>query len=97
VGALVPRALQAVRTGGRVVCAGIHMTDIPGFPYALLWGERSLCSVANLTRRDGEEFMRRASEHRLRPAIREVPLEEANEALAILRRGDLEGAVILKP
>lgn len=97
VGELVPRALRAVRAGGRVVCAGIHMSDIPGFPYSLLWGERSLCSVANLTRQDGEEFMRRAALHRLRPTVRALPLAAANDALDRLRRGDLQGALVLKP
>lgn len=95
VGALVPAALAAVRKGGRVVCAGIHMSDIPAFEYRLLWGERSVCSVANLTRADGEEFMRIAAETRLRPEVRPYPLESANEALAAVRSGALRGAAVL--
>lgn len=95
VGALVPAALRAVRKGGTVVCAGIHMSDIPAFPYALLWGERVVRSVANLTRRDGEEFMRLAAEVDLRPAVRPYPLEAAGEALEDLRRGAIEGAAVL--
>lgn len=97
VGALVPAALAAVRKGGRVVCAGIHMSDIPGFPYALLWGERSLCSVANLTRRDGQEFMALAGRVPLENSIETLPLESANEALARLRRGEVQGALVLVP
>ncbi|MGQ0835622.1 MAG: zinc-dependent alcohol dehydrogenase family protein [Gammaproteobacteria bacterium] len=95
VGALAPAALAATRKAGRVVCAGIHMSDIPQFPYRLLWGERSVSSVANLTRRDGEEFMRIAAEVDLRPAIETFPLERANEALARLRDGRLKGAAVL--
>lgn len=97
VGGLVPLALRAVRPGGRVVCAGIHMSDIPAFPYALLWGERSVSSVANLTRQDGEEFMRLAARHRLRPSVRCLPLREVNEALERLRTGDVRGALVLTP
>jgi propanol-preferring alcohol dehydrogenase len=97
VGALVPAALAAVRKGGRVVCAGIHMTDIPAFPYELLWGERSVCSVANLTRRDGADFMRLAASVALRPATESFALEDANEALARLRDGRLRGAAVLLP
>ena len=97
VGALVPRALAAVRKGGRVVCAGIHMSDIPAFPYALLWGERSLCSVANLTRRDGLEFMKLAGSAPLETSIETLPLASANEALARLRRGEVQGALVLVP
>ncbi len=97
VGALVPTALAAVRKGGRVVCAGIHMSDIPAFPYALLWGERSLCSVANLTRRDGQEFMALAGRVPLRTSIEVLPLESANEALARLRAGAVQGALVLVP
>ena len=97
VGPLVPAALAAVRKGGRVVCAGIHMSDIPAFPYALLWGERTLCSVANLTREDGREFMRVAARIDLRPAIEPFALEQANEALERLRRGELRGAAVLLP
>ena len=97
VGALVPLALAATRKGGSVVCAGIHMSDIPSFPYALLWGERSLKSVANLTRRDGEEFMRLAPLARVRTEIRRYPLGSANLALADLREGTLNGAAVLLP
>jgi propanol-preferring alcohol dehydrogenase len=97
VGTLVPAALAAVRKGGRVVCAGIHMSEIPAFPYALLWGERSLCSVANLTRRDGMEFMDLAGRVPLETAIETLPLESANVALARLRRGEVQGALVLVP
>jgi alcohol dehydrogenase, propanol-preferring len=96
VGELVPVALAAVAKGGVVVCAGIHMSDIPSFPYELLWGERVLRSVANLTRRDGDEFMRLAPEVPVRTAIREFRLEEANDALQHLRAGELRGAAVLK-
>lgn len=97
VGALVPLALAATRKGGAVVCAGIHMSDIPSFPYSLLWGERSLRSVANLTRRDGEEFMRLAPLARVRTEVRRYPLAEANSALRDLREGALTGAAVLLP
>ncbi|HTT00928.1 MAG TPA: zinc-dependent alcohol dehydrogenase family protein [Steroidobacteraceae bacterium] len=97
VGALVPLALAATRKGGRVVCAGIHMSDIPSFPYRLLWGERSLASVANLTRADAREFMQLASTVRLTPSVRAFPLEAANGALQALRAGELEGAAVLVP
>jgi propanol-preferring alcohol dehydrogenase len=97
VGALVPTALAAVRKGGRVVCGGIHMSDIPAFPYSLLWGERSVCSIANLTRSDGVEFMRLAGAVDLRPAVEPFALEDANEALASLRAGRLRGAAVLVP
>jgi propanol-preferring alcohol dehydrogenase len=97
VGALVPMALAAVRKGGRVVCGGIHMSDIPAFPYSLLWGERSVCSIANLTRSDGSEFMRLAGAVALQPAVEPFALEEANEALASLRAGRLRGAAVLVP
>jgi propanol-preferring alcohol dehydrogenase len=96
-GALVPAALAAVRKGGRVVCAGIHMSDIPAFPYSLLWGERSVSSIANLTRADGAEFMRIAAAVELRPRAEPFALEEANEALARLRSGRLHGAAVLLP
>jgi propanol-preferring alcohol dehydrogenase len=96
VGELVPAALAAVAKGGVVVCAGIHMSDIPSFPYDLLWGERVLRSVANLTRRDGEEFMQLAPQVPVRTQIREFRLEEANEALQHLRAGELHGAAVLK-
>jgi len=95
VGALVPAALAATRKAGRVVCAGIHMSDIPSFPYRLLWEERSIVSVANLTRRDGEEFMRLADQVALRATVVRMPLASANEALARLRRGEIQGAVVL--
>jgi propanol-preferring alcohol dehydrogenase len=97
VGALVPAALAAVRKGGRVVCAGIHMSDIPAFPYSLLWGERSVSSVANLTRADGAELMRLAASVRLEPAVERFALEDANEALERLRTGRLRGAAVLVP
>ena len=97
VGALVPGALAAVRKGGRVVCAGIHMSDIPAFPYALIWGERSVCSVANLTRRDGQAFMELAGCIPLETSVEVLALASANEALARLRRGDVRGALVLVP
>jgi len=97
VGALVPAALQAVGKGGTVVCGGIHMSAIPSFPYEILWGERVLRSVANLTRRDGEEFFRIAAEVRLDVAVEPLPLEKADEALARLRSGRLHGAAVLLP
>jgi alcohol dehydrogenase, propanol-preferring len=96
-GELVPAALAAVAKGGAVVCAGIHMTDIPSFPYELLWGERMLRSVANLTRRDGEEFLALAPRIPVRTQVETFPLEGANEALAKLRAGDVRGAVVLVP
>jgi propanol-preferring alcohol dehydrogenase len=95
VGALVPAALAAVRRGGTVVCGGIHMSDIPSFPYELLWGERTVCSVANLTRRDAAEFMKIAPEVPVRTTTQPFPLEQANEALDRLRNGQLEGAAVL--
>ena len=97
VGPLVPRALRQVRKGGRVVCAGIHMSDIPAFPYELLWGERSILSVANLTRADGNEFMEIAAEAPIVTRTAEFPLDQANEALEALRSGRLEGAAVLVP
>ena len=97
VGALVPAALSAVRKGGRVVCAGIHMSDIPSFPYRLLWGERSVSSVANLTRADGEAFMRIAARLPLAPSVETFPLPQAMRALERLRAGRLEGAAVLVP
>src|SRR5205809_2250019 len=96
VGELVPAALAAVAKGGVVVCAGIHMSEIPAFSYDLLWGERVLRSAANLTRRDGEEFMELAPKVPVRTEIREFRLEEANEALQHLRAGELRGAAVLK-
>jgi propanol-preferring alcohol dehydrogenase len=95
VGALVPTALRAVAKGGVVVCAGIHMSDIPSFPYKILWGERVLRSVANLTRRDGEEFLALAPEVPVRTEVVPFPLEEANEALNALRGGGIRGAAVL--
>ena len=95
VGPLVPQALKAVNKGGTVVCAGIHMSDIPSFPYELLWQERSICSVANLTRRDGEEFLKLAPQVPVRTEIKTYPLTEANEALSDLRSGKLQGAAVL--
>jgi propanol-preferring alcohol dehydrogenase len=97
VGTLVPLALQAVARGGTVVCGGIHMSDIPSFPYELLWQERTLCSVANLTRRDGEEFLALAPRVPVRTETEIFPLEHANEALARLREGRLRGAAVLVP
>jgi alcohol dehydrogenase, propanol-preferring len=96
VGELVPAALAAVAKGGVVVCAGIHMSEIPSFSYDLLWGERVLRSVANLTRKDGEEFMQLAPKVPVRTQIREFRLEDANEALQHLRAGELRGAAVLK-
>jgi propanol-preferring alcohol dehydrogenase len=95
VGSLVPAALSATRKGGRVVCAGIHMSDIPSFPYRLLWGERSICSVANLTRLDGKQFMEIAQRVDLRPHVEVFALSHANAALERLRRGQLTGAAVL--
>ncbi len=95
VGALVPAALRAVEKGGVVVCAGIHMSDIPAFPYELLWGERTLRSVANLTRGDGEAFLALAPTVPVRTEIRCFPLHRANEALAALREGRVRGAAVL--
>ncbi|HTH17960.1 MAG TPA: zinc-dependent alcohol dehydrogenase family protein [Magnetospirillum sp.] len=97
VGALVPEALSRVEPAGIVVCAGIHMSDIPSFPYSLLWGERLLRSVANLTRRDGDEFMALASRLPLRTETTAYDLEDANQALADLREGRLTGAAVLLP
>jgi propanol-preferring alcohol dehydrogenase len=96
-GELVPAALAAVAKGGSVVCAGIHMSDIPSFPYELLWGERVLRSVANLTRRDGEEFLALAPRVPVHTHVEALPLERANEALDRLRRGDVRGALVLVP
>jgi alcohol dehydrogenase, propanol-preferring len=96
VGALIPQALAAVRPGGRVVCAGIHMSDVPAFPYRLLWGERTVTSVANLTRADGAEFLSLAASIRLAATVQRFPLSEANEALERLRHGALAGAAVLE-
>jgi alcohol dehydrogenase, propanol-preferring len=95
VGALVPVALGALERGGVVVCAGIHMSDIPAFAYELLWGERSVRSVANLTRRDGEEFLALAPQAGIRTEVTEFPLARANEALERFRGGELRGAAVL--
>lgn len=97
VGSLVPLALRAVARGGTVVCAGIHMSDIPSFPYDLLWQERMLCSVANLTRRDGAEFFTLAPQVPVRTTVQLFSLAEANEALTRLRSGKLRGAAVLVP
>jgi len=95
VGALVPAALAATVKGGRVICAGIHMSDIPAFPYALLWGERTLSSVANLTRADGVAFFALAARLPLKIEVQRFPLAQANEALARLRAGKITGAAVL--
>jgi alcohol dehydrogenase, propanol-preferring len=94
-GALVPIALRALSKGGSVVCAGIHMSDIPSFPYADLWGERSIRSVANLTRRDGEEFLALAPDVPVCTTVVPYLLEQAGDALEDLRSGRLEGAAVL--
>jgi propanol-preferring alcohol dehydrogenase len=97
VGSLVPRALAAVGPGGVVVCGGIHMSDIPSFPYALLWGERTVCSVANLTRKDGLEFLALAPTVPVHCAVQPYPLTSANDALDDLRHGRVRGAAVLEP
>jgi propanol-preferring alcohol dehydrogenase len=97
VGSLVPAALRAVRKGGRVVCAGIHMSDIPSFPYSILWEERELLSVANLTRQDGLDFLRLAPQVGIDVSSTVYPLQQANEALADLRAGRFAGAAVLVP
>jgi propanol-preferring alcohol dehydrogenase len=97
VGDLVPQALRVVDKGGIVVCGGIHMSDIPAFPYEILWEERTVTSVANLTRADGEEFLEIAPRVPVRTEVTLFPLEEANEALARLREGNLTGAAVLAP
>ena len=97
VGALVPAALAAVKKGGRVVCGGIHMSDIPSFPYRLLWEERHIVSVANLTRADAREFLGVVPQAGVKTQVTRYPLEQANEALADLRAGRLEGAAVLVP
>lgn len=97
VGALVPLALKAVKKGGRVVCAGIHMSDIPSFPYSLLWEEREVVSVANLTRRDGLDFLKVAPEAGIAVETTLYPLAQANTALDDLRRGRFQGAAVLVP
>jgi propanol-preferring alcohol dehydrogenase len=95
VGSLVPAALRAVRKGGLVVCAGIHMSDIPSFPYEILWGERIVRSVANLTRRDGAEFMELLKSTPVKTEVETYPLIEANQALSDLRAGRVRGAAVL--
>jgi propanol-preferring alcohol dehydrogenase len=97
VGELVPTALRAVRKGGRVICAGIHMSDIPSFPYAWLWGERHIQSIANLTRRDGEEFLPLAARIPIRTEVHRYALAQANEALDDLRAGRFSGAAVVIP
>ena len=97
VGALIPAALRATAKGGTVVAGGIHMSDIPAFPYELLWGERTVRSVANLTRRDGEEFLALAATMQIRVEARRFPLEQANIALESLRKGEVRGAAVLVP
>lgn len=94
-GQLVPQALQALAKGGNVVCAGIHMSDIPSFPYTLLWGERSIRSVANLTRQDGVDFFKIASETHINTSVHVYPLDEANQALEALRSGKFSGSIVL--
>ncbi len=94
-GELVPQALKAIAPGGTVVCGGIHMSDIPSFPYDILWRERNVCSVANLTRQDGEGFMKLAAAFPIKTAVQTFPLSEANEALSDLRSGNIQGAAVL--
>jgi len=96
-GELVPQALKAVRKGGRVVCAGIHMSDIPAFPYRLLWEERQIASVANLTRQDGLDFLQLAPRMKIVTKTTSYPLQQANQALADLRAGRFDGAAVLVP
>ena len=95
-GPLVPMALKAVRKGGTVVCAGIHMSDIPAFPYSILWGERCIKSVANLTRLDGEEFLALAPKVPVKTKIQVFPLEEANQAISAIKKGVIKGAAVLR-
>ncbi|GAB4142170.1 MAG: zinc-dependent alcohol dehydrogenase family protein [Planctomycetota bacterium] len=97
VGDLIPIALSSVRPAGRVICAGIHMSDVPSFPYRLLWGERALCSVANLTREDGRSFLEHAARIRPKAAVTRYPLAEAERALSDLREGRLVGAAVIVP
>jgi propanol-preferring alcohol dehydrogenase len=97
VGALVPAALKAVRKGGVVVCGGIHMSDVPSFPYDLLWEERMLRSVANLTRADAREFLALAPKIPVKTSVTPMPLQDANQALERLRQGALTGAAVLVP
>lgn len=95
VGRLVPQALKFVQKGGVVVCGGIHMSDIPQFPYEILWGERHICSVANLTRKDGEEFFNIVNNMSIKTCVHNYPLKDANKALDDLRSGNLKGAAVL--
>jgi len=95
VGALIPQALRDVTKGGKVICAGIHMNDIPAFPYSILWGERTVCSIANLTRRDAEEFLDLAPKLGVKTEVQTFPLELANEAIDKLRQGKINGAAVL--
>jgi len=97
VGALLPAALKLLRKGGTAVCSGIHMSEIPAFPYADIWGERSIRSVANRTRRDGEEFLELAPRVPIRSNVHGYALEDANQALADLRAGRLQGSAVLVP
>ncbi|HAI93382.1 MAG TPA: alcohol dehydrogenase, partial [Xanthomonadaceae bacterium] len=97
VGDLVPLALRSLRKGGRVVCAGIHMSDIPAFPYEILWEERQIVSVANLTRKDAEQFLPQVPALGLHATVTRYRLEQANQALADLREGRLVGAAVLVP
>ena len=97
VGSLIPQALRAVEPGGTVVCGGIHMSEIPAFPYSILWGERTVCSVANLTRADGEEFLELAPRVPVRARVEVFSLSHANEALERLRDGQLSGTAVLRP
>jgi propanol-preferring alcohol dehydrogenase len=97
IGDLVPRALRAVGKGGTVVCGGIHMSDIPSFPYSILWEERSICSVANVTRQDANEFLALAPQVPVRTEVQTFPLESANQALTRLRSGRIRGAAVLVP
>lgn len=96
IGDLIPQALRAVCKGGIVVCAGIHMSDIPSFPYDILWGERSICSVANLTRQDGEEFLKLAPKIPIKTEVTLYPLNKVNEALDDLRKGRFTGSAVIK-
>jgi alcohol dehydrogenase, propanol-preferring len=95
VGALVPLALKNIKKGGKVVCAGIHMSDIPAFPYAILWGEREICSIANLTRKDGEAFFKLSAQLKIKTKVVTFPLANANEAIQQLQNGEINGAAVL--
>jgi propanol-preferring alcohol dehydrogenase len=96
-GDLIPLALKAIRKGGRVVCAGIHMSDIPSFPYDILWEERKIVSVANLKRQDGLDFLEIAAKIGIKTTTTIYPLQQANQAIADLRAGNFEGAAVLIP